>query len=165
MSSAQASKHPLLWRSRLATAFSRPVLKKACMAALVVGSIHILINQGDVLLSRQFSHRLLVKSLVTPIIPFCVTMLGAILNSNTALPAAVLRPGWMAIKRSLIIAIIVGSVILTINQIDAILSGAITPKLWLKIALTPCVPFCVSLYGAYIAYCSALAREQAMESA
>jgi hypothetical protein len=27
--------------------------------------------------------------------------------------------------------------------------------------ITPCVPFCVSLYGAYLAYRNALAREQA----
>jgi hypothetical protein len=27
---------------------------------------------------------------------------------------------------------------------------------WIKILVTPCVPFCVSLYGAYVAYWNAL---------
>ena len=158
MSFAEASEPASTWRTQLALACSRPVLKRACIAAIVVGSILVLINQGDLLLSGQVTSRIVIKSLVTPIIPFCVTMLGAILNSNTALPAADLRPGRAAIRRSLIIALIVGGTIIALNQLDVILSGAITLGLWLKIVITPCVPFCVSLYGAYIAYRHALSQ-------
>jgi predicted cation transporter len=87
-------------------------------------------------------------------------MLGAVLNSRASARAADLRPGWVAIRRSIIIAIIVGGVIIAVNQLDIVLSGQITPLVWLKIFITPGVPFCVSLYGAYLAYRSALAREQ-----
>lgn len=148
------------WRARLALAFSRSVLRKAIIAACFVGSLHILINQGDLLFSGQITGRVILKCLVTPIIPFCVTMLGAALNSgNASTRPEDLRPGWAAVRRSLIIAVIVGGVILTVNQIDLILAGHLTPLMWLKIGLTPCIPFCVSLYGAYIAYRNALASQ------
>jgi hypothetical protein len=136
-------------------------LRKALIAAVVVGSLLIVLNQGDLIFSGQLTGRILLKSLITPVIPFCVTMLGAVLNSGAAARAADLRPGWAAIRRSVIIAIVVGGVIIAVNQIDIILSGQIAPLVWLKIFITPCVPFCVSLYGAYLAYRNALAHELA----
>jgi hypothetical protein len=136
-------------------------LCKALIAAMVVGSLLIVLNQGDLIFSGRLTGRVLLKSLITPVIPFCVTMLGAVLNSGASARAADLRPSWAAIRRSVIIAIIVGGVIIAVNQIDIILSGQIAPLVWLKIFVTPCVPFCVSLYGAYLAYRNALAREQA----
>jgi hypothetical protein len=53
----------------------------------------------------------------------------------------------------------VGSVIIIVNQGDLILDGHISPRTWLKIGVTPLVPFCVSLYGAYLAYRNALASQ------
>lgn len=147
------------WRDRLSQVVSRSVVCKALMAAVVVGSILILLNQGDLIFSGQFTGRLLLKAFITPIIPFCVTLLGAVLNSSASTRAADLKPGWAAIKRSLIIALIVGGIILAVNQLDVILAGHLTPLVWFKILLTPCVPFCVSLYGAYLAYRNALAQE------
>ena len=47
------------------------------------------------------------------------------------------------------VAVVVGSVLNLINQGDALLSGG--PINWLKLCLTYCVPFCVSLYGAHSA--------------
>ncbi len=148
------------WRPRLALVCSRQVVRRALMAAVLVGSVLIILNQGDIFLSGDITQRVILKSLVTPIIPFCVTMLGALLNSGTPARAEDLRPGWVAIRRSLIIAAIVGSVIIALNQGDIILSGAVTSMVLIKILATPCVPFCVSLYGAYLAYHNALARQQ-----
>jgi hypothetical protein len=71
-----------------------------------------------------------------------------------------LRPGKAAVWRSIIIAVIVGRVIIGLNQGDILLVGAITPQILGKRLMTPCVPFCVSLYGAYIAYRHAVARHQ-----
>jgi hypothetical protein len=53
------------------------------------------------------------------------------------------------LRRSFIVAIIVGSALNMINQGDVILSGG-EPTVW-KLALTYCVPFLVSSYGAYSA--------------
>jgi hypothetical protein len=147
------------WPARLARICTPRILRKALIAAVVVGSILVGLNQGDLILSGQLTSRVVLKSLLTPVIPFCVTLLGAFLNSNATAPVEELRPGWGAIRRSLIIAVIVGSTIIALNQGDLILSGAVTPLVLTKILVTPCVPFCVSLYGAYIAYRSAIAAQ------
>ena len=49
-------------------------------------------------------------------------------------------------RRSLIVALVVGSVLNLINQGDALLAGATLD--WTKILLTFAVPYCVSTYGA-----------------
>ena len=136
------------------------VVRKALLAAGLVGTVLVLLNQGDVWLSGHVPRRVLVKSLLTPMIPFCVTMLGAFLNSGPAVRAEDLRPGWAAVRRSLIIALCVGSTIITLNHGDSLLAGTITPRLVMKMLVTPCVPFCVSFYGAYAAYRQALAEQR-----
>jgi hypothetical protein len=57
---------------------------------------------------------------------------------------------WPVARRSLTIAVIIGSVLNLINQGDTLYTGGSID--WLKAALTYCVPFCVSTYGAYCAY-------------
>ena len=49
-------------------------------------------------------------------------------------------------RRSLVIALIVGSLLTLINQYDALL-GTVAFN-WYKAALTYCVPYLVSTYGA-----------------
>ena len=49
-------------------------------------------------------------------------------------------------RRSLVVALVVGSVLNLINQGDALFAGR--PIDWLKILLTFAVPYCVSTYGA-----------------
>ena len=53
------------------------------------------------------------------------------------------------VRRSLIIAAIVGTILNIINQGDALLSG--TPLVAWKIVLTYCVPYLVVTYGAVTA--------------
>ncbi len=148
-------------RARLRLLCTPRILRKAALAAGVVGALLIALNQGDLLLSGPITGRLLAKCLVTPLIPFSVTLLGAFLNSRPAARAEELRPGRAAVRRSVLLAVLVGSTIIVVNQGDVLLAGALTPRVLLKMLLTPCVPFCVSLYGAYTAYWSALATEQA----
>jgi hypothetical protein len=136
------------------------VVGKALLAAGVVGALLVLLNQGDLFWSGQVSGRVLVKSLLTPIIPFCVTLLGAFLNTDSAGRAEDLRPGRAAVRRSVWIALGVGGTIVLLNQGDVLLAGAVTPRVWVKVLVTPCVPFCVSLFGAYAAYWSAVAEQQ-----
>lgn len=146
--------------ARLRMLCTPQILRKAVLAAGVVGALLIALNQGDVLLAGPLTGRLLAKCLVTPLIPFGVTLLGAFLNSRPSARAADLRPGRAAVRRSVILALLVGSTLIVVNQGDVLLAGGITPRVWMKIVLTPCVPFCVSLYGAYAAYWSARAAEQ-----
>src|SRR5918911_1056474 len=113
------------------------VVRKALLAAGLVGTVLVSLNQGDVWLSGHVTRRVLVKSLMTPLIPFCVTMLGAFLNSRPTVRAEDLRPGWAAVRRSLIIALCVGSTIITLNQGDVLLAGAITPRVVVKMLVTP----------------------------
>ena len=53
------------------------------------------------------------------------------------------------VRRSLILAAIVGTILNIINQGDAIVSGG--PVLVWKLLLTYCVPYCVATYGAVTA--------------
>jgi len=148
------------WRPRLALLCTRQVIGRALLAAVLVGSLLVSVHQGDAIFTGQITGRIVLKALLTPLIPFCVTLLGALLNSNTAAGAEALRPGWRTVRRSLIIATVVGGSIIMLNQGDILLAGAVTPRVFVKMAITPCVPFCVSLYGAYVMYRRVAATRQ-----
>lgn len=55
------------------------------------------------------------------------------------------------LKRTVTIALIVGTILFTINQLDVVLSGKATARVWFKSGLTYFVPFCVSNYGLLVA--------------
>ena len=64
-------------------------------------------------------------------------------------PAVVLyRPH---LHKTIRIALVVGTVLFAINQLDVVLRGAATPLVWFKVAVTYLVPFCVSNLGILIA--------------
>ena len=46
------------------------------------------------------------------------------------------------------VALLVGTILFAINQLDVVLSGAITPLVAVKVALTYLVPYSVSTYSA-----------------
>ncbi len=50
--------------------------------------------------------------------------------------------------RALIVAVIVGTILFAINQLDVVLSGQLTALVAGKIALTYAVPYSVSTYSA-----------------
>jgi hypothetical protein len=52
------------------------------------------------------------------------------------------------VRRSLIVALIVGTVLTAINQGNVILRGDFPPSLYWKIPLTYVVPYCVATTGA-----------------
>ena len=52
------------------------------------------------------------------------------------------------LRRSLIVAIVVGSILTLLNQGDLLITGAWSDSLYWKIPLTYCVPFMVGTYGA-----------------
>ena len=51
------------------------------------------------------------------------------------------------LARTVAVAVVVGTVLFAINQLDVVLEGRATTVTWLKIALTYLVPFLVSNYG------------------
>lgn len=51
------------------------------------------------------------------------------------------------VMRSLKVAGIVGTVLVAINQGDALLAGALPTEAMWKIPMTYCVPYCVSTYA------------------
>ena len=53
-------------------------------------------------------------------------------------------------RRSLIVAIIVGTILTAINQGNVLLSGEFPPSLYWKIPLTYVVPYCVATTGAIL---------------
>lgn len=62
--------------------------------------------------------------------------------------------GWLRIarrpdivRRSLKVGLIVGTILVMINQGDAILTGSVTGTQVIKILLTYCVPYAVSTYA------------------
>ena len=52
------------------------------------------------------------------------------------------------VRRSLIVALVVGSILTLLNQGDVLFSGSWNGALYWKVPLTYCVPFCVATYGA-----------------
>jgi len=55
------------------------------------------------------------------------------------------------LRRTVRIALIVGSILFSINHLDEVVSGRATAVTWIKGAVTCCVPFCVSNLGVLIA--------------
>jgi hypothetical protein len=55
------------------------------------------------------------------------------------------------LKRTIAIALVVGTILCLINQLDVLLRGDLSARVWLKVGLTYVVPFCVSNYGIAIA--------------
>ena len=52
------------------------------------------------------------------------------------------------LRRSLMVAVVVGTILTLLNQGDTILAGNWKTALYWKIPLTYCVPFCVATFGA-----------------
>jgi hypothetical protein len=55
------------------------------------------------------------------------------------------------LRKTLTIALVVGTVLFCINQLDVVLRGDATGAVWLKSAITYLVPFCVSNAGVLVA--------------
>lgn len=66
------------------------------------------------------------------------------------------------VRRSLKVGAVVGTILVAINQGNALLAGAITGEVLTKILLTYCVPYCVSTYASVSAV---LAADQSPPSA
>lgn len=57
--------------------FTRPVVKRASLTALVVGAILVAINHGDALLSGQVDNARLFKIILTICVPYLVSTVSS----------------------------------------------------------------------------------------
>ena len=57
---------------------------------------------------------------------------------------------WPHLRRTISIALLVGTVLFCINQLDLVLRGLATPEVWIKSAVTYLVPFCTSNAGVLV---------------
>jgi hypothetical protein len=55
------------------------------------------------------------------------------------------------LRKTISVALIVGTILLAINQLDVILQHAATTATYVKCAITYLVPFCVANYGVLMA--------------
>ena len=55
---------------------------------------------------------------------------------------------WPMLKRSLLTALVVGTILVVLNQGDSLFSGLWASAFYWKIPLTYCVPFLVTTWGA-----------------
>ncbi len=60
----------------------RPMLRRSLLVAAVVGTILLAINQGDLVLRREWSPSLGWKVPLTYLVPFVVATWGALVNSR-----------------------------------------------------------------------------------
>lgn len=51
------------------------------------------------------------------------------------------------LRRTVSVAVVVGTILFLINQLDVVLSGDATGRTWIKAVTTYIVPFCVANYG------------------
>jgi hypothetical protein len=54
------------------------------------------------------------------------------------------------LRRTVAVALVVGTVIFAINQLDSVIAGRANAATWAKVALTYLVPFSVANYGLLI---------------
>jgi hypothetical protein len=64
-------------------------------------------------------------------------------------PAVCIYPPHL--RKTITLALIVGTILFGINQLDVVVGGRATALVWFKSALTYLVPFCVSNYGILVA--------------
>ena len=69
-------------------------------------------------------------------------------NWQEALPVVLYRPH---LRKTTTIALVVGTALFSINQLDVVLRGDATTVVWVKSAVTYLVPFCVSNAGVLVA--------------
>jgi hypothetical protein len=59
-----------------------PLVRRSTVIALIVGSVLLAINQGDVLIAGRWDAALAWKAPLTYLVPFVVATWGALLNSR-----------------------------------------------------------------------------------
>lgn len=72
----------------------RPLLRRSLLTALVVGTVLVAINQGNLILAGNLSWALLWKMPLTYAVPFCVATWGALANNGARSAGEGSALGW-----------------------------------------------------------------------
>lgn len=152
----------------------RPNLFRTLLTALVVGVVLFLINHLAPVLDGHAGTAVWVGTGLSFVVPFCVANLGLLVASHRSgeRPSdGLVRPGaeggpltWRsagealacvasrrALRRTVAIALVVGTIYFAVNQLDVVLRGDATPQAWVSGAVTYLVPFIVSNVGILVA--------------
>jgi len=62
----------------LSIVLSRPVMRNALKVALIVGTVLVLINQGDKIFSLSLSYANILQFALTYLVPYCVSTYSAV---------------------------------------------------------------------------------------
>lgn len=154
-------------------AFYRPNLMRTLFTALAVGTVLFGINHLEPVLMDQTSTATWVGTGVSFVVPFFVANLGLLVashrpdeeryaevqpepgddsvtwGSTREAVACVVAP--RVLRRTLTIALVVGTAYFCVNQLVLVLRGEATTQVWVSGAITYLVPFTVSNVGVLIA--------------
>jgi hypothetical protein len=62
----------------IACSLSRPVIRRAFLSAVIVGSILVIINHGDALLNQQIDAARLFRICLTVVVPYIVSTVSSV---------------------------------------------------------------------------------------
>ncbi|MBI4886957.1 MAG: nitrate/nitrite transporter NrtS [Acidobacteria bacterium] len=74
-------------REWLQLATSRAVVRRACVVAVVVGTVLILINHGEALLHGEVSSGRALQIVLTALVPYCVSTFSSVQAMRDRAPA------------------------------------------------------------------------------
>lgn len=150
----------------------RPNLVRTGITALVVGTVLFLINHLGLVLDGHAGTAVWVETGLSFLVPFCVANIGLLVagrrdepfdHATSARPRAAAAPTWSRLSecprcithrphllRTSSIAILVGTLLFGINQLDAVAGGHATTRVWIASGLTYLVPLSVSNIGVLV---------------
>ena len=155
----------------------RPNLVRTSLTASVVGVVLFCINHLDPVLRGHTGPAVWVGTGLSFVVPFCVANLGLLTASRRPQHSAPERPAsvsktravaWRTareavacvvhrrhLRRTVSIALVVGTVYFAVNQLAFVVRGDASTQVWVGAAVTYLVPFTVANTGVLVASRSA----------
>ena len=162
---------------------------RSLTVALVIGTMHALLNHFDAMMDGTLNLMNVAQMLVTYIIPYSVATHGSVMQAlhmekkkgeEAACPDlgddkpeppsptmktrlklfAKYARDRVCVLRAIKVALVIGSIIGLINHLDEIVSGTLTGTNILQIGLTYLIPFSVSTYGSAMQACHVELQEK-----
>ena len=143
-----------------ACVLERTNLRRTLLTALVVGTILFCINHLAAVLAGRAGAAAYVATGLSFVVPFFVANLGLLVATRVGRESEASTPTWTSpaearrvlahrasLRRTLVTALVVGSLYFAINQLPAVLGGHATAAHFIAGGVTYLVPFCVATIG------------------